>query len=90
MKTIPVDTRAAHFKLRPKKYQKPPKKVGMSSEQMRVFGKFHEAAARAIDNLSCGILEPSPEQAQEMNGLLDELAESIESLRCRISGQGRG
>jgi hypothetical protein len=81
MKTIPVDTRAFHFKLRPKKYRKPPEKAEMTPEEIRVFGKFHETAARAIDNLACALGEPTIDQAEELDELLDQLADRIEALR---------
>jgi hypothetical protein len=90
MKTIPVDTRAFHFKLRPKKYRKPPEKVGMTAEQMRVFSKFHEAAIRAFDNLACVLGEPSVDQAEELDELLDQLPIGLKRSATVFRGGGEG
>jgi hypothetical protein len=57
----------------------------MTPDQMRVFEKAFGEAARPVNNLGLMIFDPSPEQARQLDDLLKELADQIETIRYRLT-----
>jgi hypothetical protein len=58
----------------------------MTPDQMRVFEKAFREAARHVNNLGLTIFDPSPQQARQLDDLLKELADQIETIRYRLAG----
>ena len=58
----------------------------MTPDQMRVFEKAFGETARHVNNLGLMVFDPSPDQAQHLDDLLEELAEQIEAIRYGLTG----
>jgi hypothetical protein len=58
----------------------------MTPDQMRVFEKAFGEAARHVSNLGLMIFDPSPDQAEHLDDLLEGPADQIEAIRYRLTG----
>lgn len=89
MPRVPDNERKIAFtpRLRSKgKNLRPSDSQEMTPDQMRVFEKAFSEAARHINNLGVMIFDPSSDQAEHLDDLLEELADQIEGIRYRLTG----
>ena len=57
----------------------------MTADEMKVAEKNYRDVSIWLFNLSVAIRDPSPGQAEIINGWLDELTEKIEGIRYKLS-----
>jgi hypothetical protein len=70
--------------LKDKPKQSPERKPGMTANEMKVAEKNYRDASLWMFNLSVAIRDSSSEQAEIIDGGLNEVTEKIQGIQCKL------